>query len=183
MIDQSQTLRSIFNVTEDVAKARILTAVDASVWDTVRIPPRLREGAAEKIAKTLDAFLSTSVTGLVSGALEGYRELAKYADGRNHVVEDLDLTIESEHQPHVDLRMSGAPKQLVKFPLAVSIHFSGATLVISHNRVMAMKTGQCTASGTLHCEKLELFKRPVSPLKIRNEIQFGDGILIRRAPR
>jgi hypothetical protein len=180
--EHSPTLRAIFNVSEDAAKTRILTAVDAKVWDGVRIPPRLREDAAGKIAATLDAFLSTSVLGLVSSALESHRELAKYADGKDHEVDKIDLSIESEHEPHVELKTSGRPPQSVRFSLVVSIEFSGATLVISRNRVKAMKTGRCIVSGTLQCEKLELFRRPSSPFKLRNEIQFGEGIPIHRSP-
>src|SRR6478735_6545244 len=102
MNNQWPTLRSIFDVSQEVATQRILLAVDESVWDSVQIPKRFREQAAEKIAKTLDAFLSTSVTGLVGTALEGYRERARYADDMDHEVKNLELTIASEHEPYVD---------------------------------------------------------------------------------
>ena len=180
MIDRrSPTLRSIFNVSADDAKARILSAVDAPVWDGVGIPRRLRADAAEKVAATLDAFLSTSVVVLVSGALASYDELARYADDKDHE-HKLDLSIESDHEPQVELRVKGLPSQSVTFPLTVTIEFQGATLIIRRNRVMSMKTGRCIASGTLNCENVEVFTRPASPFKIHNEIQFGEGIPIRR---
>lgn len=182
MIDQSPTLRTILTVSEEAAQARIAEAVEDSVWDSVGIPRRLRERAAGKIAATLDAFLSTSVIALVSGALKSYSELARYADGKDHEVDELELSIESEHEPHVELRVNGLASHVVKFPLAVSLHFSGATLVITRGRVMAMKTGRCIASGTLYCEALELFTRPASLFKIRRSIQFGEGIPILRTP-
>ena len=181
MRDQSSTLRSILNVSHDEATRRIVAAVDESVWESVQIPKRLRAGAARKIAATLDAFLSTSVTGLVSGALEGCRELARYADGTDHAVDNFELSVVSEHEPSVDLRMDGLRPKTLTFPVAVSIRFSGATLVISRGRVMAMKTGRCVASGTLNCENVELFKRPESPFKMRSEMQFGAGIPIHGA--
>ncbi len=178
MIDQSPTLRSILNVSHDEATRRIVAAVDESVWESVQIPKRLRHRAARKIAATLDAFLSTSVTGLVSGALEGCRELATYADGKDHDVDNFELSVASEHEPSVDLKVNGLTPQTLTFPVAVSIQFSGATLVICRGRVMAMKTGRCVVSGTLNCENVELFKRPESPFKIRSELQFGAGIPI-----
>jgi hypothetical protein len=180
MSTQWPTLRSIFDVSQEVATQRILLAVDESVWDAVRIPKHLREQAAEKLAKTLDAFLSTSLTGLVGKALEGYRELARYADDMDHEVENLELIIASEHEPYVDLRVEGLPPHPVKFPLSVTLKFSGATLVISRGRVMSMRTGRCSVAGTLHCEALELYKRPITPFKVRSEFPFSDGIPITR---
>lgn len=178
MTAQWPTLRSIFDVAEDVAAQRILSAIDESVWDSMRIPKRFREEAAARIAKTLDACLSTSLTGLVGNALEGYRELGQYADDMDHEVTNLELTIASEHEPHVDLRVEGLPPHPVKFPLSVTLKFSDATLIISRGRVMSMRTGRCFVSGTLYCETLELYKRPVTPFKVRNEFPFGDGITI-----
>ena len=178
MTDQYPTLRTIFNVNDDVATQGIIAAVDASVWESVGIPQRLRAKAARKIAKTLDAFLSTSLQGVVRGALETYGVLAKYADGEDHEVDNCAFSIESEHEPHVDLRMSGLPPQPVTFPLSVSMQFSRVRLVISRNRVMAMKTGRCVVAGTLYCEDVELFSRPASPFKLRAEFAFAEGIPI-----
>jgi hypothetical protein len=179
MTDQFPTLRAILDVSERAATQALVAVIDESVWDTVQIPRRLRAGAAAKIAKTLDAFLSTSVLGLVAGALADYPGLAKYADGRDHVVDRFDLSIESVHKPHVDLRVSGLPPLPVTFPVTVSLQFSNATLVISGNRLMIMKPGSCIAAGTLYCEGVELFKRPLSPFKLRHEMLFDAGIPIR----
>jgi hypothetical protein len=182
MIDQASTLRSILNVSHAEATRHIVEAVDESVWESLQIPKRLRERAAKRIAATLDAFLSTSVSGLVSGALAGCRELAMYADDRDHEVDEFELSVASEHEPSVDLKVNGFTPQTVTFPVAVSIKFSGATLVIRRGRVMAMRTGRCVVAGTLHCEEVELFKRAESPFKIRSDMQFGEGIPI-RGPR
>jgi len=182
MIDRSPTLRSILDVSAEEATERIAEAVDESVWDTVGIPRRLRHRAAGKIAATLDAFLSTSVLALVSGALKSYPELARYADGKDHEVTKLDITIESEHEPHVELKVNRLASHVVRFPLVVSLQFSGATLVIRRDHVMAMKTGRCVVSGLLYCEELEVFNRPASRFKIRNVIEFGEGIPIVGTP-
>ena len=181
MNNQWPTLRSIFDVSDDVAAQRIASAIDESVWESIKIPKRLRVEAAAKIAKTLDAFLSTSLTGLVGKALENYRELARYADDMDHEVRDVELTIASEHEPYVDLRVEGQPPHPVKFPLTVTLKFSGATLIISRGRVMSMRTGRCFVSGTLYCEKAELQTRTVTPFKVRNEFPFGEGIPITAA--
>ncbi len=178
MTAQWPTLRSIFDVSEEVATQRILSAVDESVWESVQVPKRFRVQAAAKVAKTLDACLSTSLTGLVGTALEGYRDLARYADDMDHQVDNLELTIVSEHEPYVDLRVDGLPPQPVRFSLSVSLQFSGATLMISGGRVMSMRTGRCSVSGTLNCESVELYRRPVTVFKVRSEFQFGDGIPI-----
>jgi hypothetical protein len=183
MTDQYPTLRTILDITESAATQALVAAIDESVWDTVQIPRRIRAGAAAKIAKTLDAFLSTSVLGLVTGALGDYPGLAKYADGRNYMVDKLALSIESEHEPHVDLRVSGLPPLPVTFPVTVSLQFSSATLVISGNRVMTMRPGPCVAAGTLYCGEVELFNRPASPLKLRHEMLFDAGIPIRVSSR
>lgn len=177
MTEQAPTLRTLFDVSERVATPVIAEAIDESVWEIVGIPPRLRVTAAAKIAKALDAFLSTSLLGLVSASLEGNRELATYADDRDHEVK-IDLSITSAHEPYVHLRVAGLEPQAVTFPLSVALRFSGATLVISGNRVMSMKPGRCLASGTLYCEELVVFERPQAPFKLRNEIPFGDGLPI-----
>ncbi len=166
----------IFDLSEDTATARFLAAIDESVWESVQIPRRHRAAAARKIAKTLDAFLSTSLTGLVSAALENYRELVRYADGKDHTVATSLLRIESEHEPYVDLRVMGLDPTPVRFPLSVSLEFSSATLIISRDRLVAMRTGTCVASGTLRCESAEVFSRPAAPLRMRSELQFNDGI-------
>ncbi|MEO5818355.1 MAG: hypothetical protein ABIT20_24000 [Gemmatimonadaceae bacterium] len=179
MTEQYPTLRTILDVSERAVAQAIAAAIDESVWDTVQIPRRLRAGAAGKIAKTLDAFLSTSVLGLVTVALADYPGLAKFADGRDHVLDKLALSIESEHAPHVDLRVSGLPPLPVAFPVTVSLQFTSTTLVISGDRVMTMRPGPCIAAGTLYCEEVEVFNRPASPFTLRHEMLFGTGIPIR----
>ena len=178
MADDSPTLQSLFTVDKKVAKKCIFDAVDASVWDKVTIPRFFREAAAEKVAGKLDDLLAVPLSDMLASAFNGCRDFTKYADGKDHDVENFGFTLESEHNPYVELEVSGLPPQTVHFPVTLSLEFSGATLCIVRNRVMSLSGGDCTASGTLCCEKLELFKRPLKPVPLPGKISFGQGVPI-----
>jgi hypothetical protein len=178
MSDESPTLRSLFAVDQQVARRCIFDAVDHTVWDGVRIPRIFREAAAEKVAGTLETLLAVPLGDMVAGAFNGYRGLSKYADGGDHEVDKFEFAVESEHTPYVELQVTGFPAQRVTFPVTLSLNFSGVTLVIRNSHLTALKAGTCSATGKLCCEKLELFVRPTTPVRIPGEIPLGDGVRI-----
>lgn len=98
--------------------------------------------------------------------------------GSSAHLKNFGFSLDSEHNPYVELRVTGLPPQKVNFPLTLSLKFSGATLVVRKKRIMSLNAGTCTASGTLCCEKVELFKRPLTPVRISSDIPFGAGIPI-----
>lgn len=178
MADNAPTLESLFTVDKHVAKQCIFNAVDASIWDKVTIPRFFREAAAEKVAGRLDDLLAVSLPDLVASAFNGCRDFTKYADNAPHEVKNCGFSLESKHTPYVELRVTGLPPQHVNFPVTLSLEFSGATLRIDKSRVMSLSGGDCTASGTLCCEKLELFKRPLEPVRLPGTLSFGEGVPI-----
>lgn len=182
MSDDLPTLRSIFPVDDDAAKRGIVNAVDGAVWDTLHIPRRFREAAAAKITGKINALLGVAMGDILAGALSSYRKFGQYADGKDHDVDQCEFSIESKHAPHVELEITNFPTQRVTFPVTLSLEFSGATLVIRNSRLMALRSGACSASGKLCCEKVELFKRPTSPLTLPGEIRFGKGLQIHPLP-
>jgi hypothetical protein len=188
MSDESPTLRSLFDVQNDVAKRRIFEAVDSSVWDRIALPRLLREAAAEKVAGTLDKLLAVPLGEVVATAFNSYRRYGEYADekryphGKDYEVEEGKFSIESEHTPHVELQLAGMPAQRLDFPLTLALEFDAARLVIRDGKFMALKAGSCIASGKLCCEKVELFERPSAPVKFPGEIRFGEGIRIHPLP-
>jgi hypothetical protein len=188
MSEESPTLRSLFDVQEQVAKQRIFEAVDSTVWDRIAIPRTLREAAAEKVAGTLDTLLAVSLGEVVATAFNAYRRYGEYADekryphGKDYEVEEGKFSIESEHTPHVELKVTGLPPQRLEFPVTLALEFSAARLVIRDGKFMALKAGSCIASGKVCCEKVQLFERPSAPVKLPGEIRFGDGIKIYPLP-
>jgi hypothetical protein len=178
MADDAPTLDSLFSVDKNVAKQCIFNAVDASIWDNVTIPRFFREAAAEKVAGKLDDLLAVPLADLLANAFNGCRDFTKYADNAPHDVKNFGFSLESEHEPYVELRVTGLPPQKVKFPVTLSLEFSGATLHIDKSRVMSLSGGDCTASGTLCCEKLELSKLPLEPVRLPGTISFGEGVPI-----
>src|SRR6187549_1447133 len=101
MADDSPTLQSLFTVNKKVAKKRIFDAVDANIWDKVTIPRFFREAAAEKVAGKLDDLLAVPLSDMLASAFNGCRDFTKYADGKDHDVENFGFTLESEHNPYV----------------------------------------------------------------------------------
>ncbi|MEP6732324.1 MAG: hypothetical protein ABJE10_16885 [bacterium] len=182
MPETALTLRSLFDVNDQDAKRVIFDAVDGSVWDQVAIPRSLREAAAEKVAGTLNALLATPLSDTVANAFNGYTKLAKYADDQDHDVAEGDFSIESEHTPYVELKVTGLPAKEIKFPLTLSLNFSAVVLVIKKSHIVALRAGTCTASGKLSCEKIQLYERELKPVKLPGELPFGIGIRIFKMP-
>jgi hypothetical protein len=176
MADDEPTLKSLFTVDTKVAKQCIFNAVDASVWDNVTIPRVFREAAAEKVAGKLDDLLAVPLSDMLAAAFNGCSDFAKYGDGKRHDVKHFGFSLESEHEPYVELKVTGLPPQEVHFPVKLSLEFSGATLLVDKGRVLSLSGGDCKASGTLCCEKLELFKRPLEPVRLPGTISFGAGV-------
>lgn len=183
MHEGSLTLNSFFAFTARDAKARIAEAVDSEKWEKVHIPRVLRAAAAGRVAGLLDTLLNVSVVDIIRDAFAAYERLGEYARAHELTRDEVRFSIKSEHVPFVKVSVLGLPAQKIEFPVTLSLDFTGATLVVHDGRVMSLRTGTCTGSGTLSCEKVELCKPRTAPLRLPGEIHFGDGIKLPDLPR
>ena len=178
------TLQTIFSVTHDEATNRILEAVDKNVWKELGVPQWLWKTAAGKVAGKLDALLGVPLPNVLCGAFNTYRDFRAYRDelkypgGRDYEVEKGEFAIESEHVPTVKLVMSGLSPRELRFPVTLTMTFTGAKVIIRDKHFQGIRTGACTASGKVCYESVELLKRATSPLALPGLIRFGDGIPI-----
>lgn len=183
MHEGSLTLKTFFAVSARDAKAKIADVVDSEKWDKVRIPRVLRVAAAGKVAGQLDALLNVSLVDIIGDAFKTYQRLGEYARAHDLTRNELGFKIESKHTPFVRMAVFDLPGVNIEFPVTLSLDFSGASLVVHDGRVISLQTGTCTGSGSLACEKTELWKHHMSPVRLPGEIHFGDGIKLPDFPQ
>lgn len=186
MADSIPTLRTVFSVTHDEATNAIIRGVNKKVWKDVALPNFLVQAAAGRVARTMDALLATPLSDILCGAWNSYRRYCRYADpktfGEDHDNPEAHFTIESTHTPKVDLMINGAVRRAVSFPITVSLEFEGATVVVRDGKFIAIRTGSCTASGKVCCEKATLTERHSAPLALPAVITLGGGMPIVACP-
>ena len=179
------TLAAAFRVTHDEATNAIIKAAEERPWQELGLPKWLWKGAAGKVAGHLNELLATPIQDVLCGAWKSWRKYEKYTDptryppGKEFEEHEGQFTLKTEHTPRLELQVNGKPGVSLKFPLVLTLEFSGVTFVIRDARFRAVKPGTCTASGKLCCEKIPIKEFHKRTWALPGLIAFESGIPIR----
>ena len=128
-------------------------------------PPNLVDVARNELAESTTDFMSANLSDVVAAGWKKYDALLKAArstcDDRN-ATELVALTthkIESSHHPSIDLFLDKKRLATVEIAMDVALTIVGVIAVVKQGRLMEIRSGSCTASGSLAVQGVELIKK------------------------
>ena len=124
------------------------------------------------VSKGLETALDVPISSMLVGAWDRARELraaiqqTRDADNEAVLLPLLDHTITSDHRPHVDVVLSGAPIARLVFPLTVAFQLEGIVLRIAKGRIADVLAGRMTVKATLKFAEFVLIEKALPPITI-----------------
>jgi len=144
-------------------------------------PPGLVDGARHELAKATTGFMSANLADVAAAGWKKYAALKKAArstrDDRD-ATELVSLTthkITSSHHPSIDMSLDGKRLATVEIALEATLTIVGAIAVVQHARLMEIQAGNCTASGALSIQGIEMIKRQ-RKFDLRGAFRLGQGV-------
>ncbi len=131
--------------------------------------PRLTGAAGQaverEVATALDRQLGRDLFGFAAAGWSRYAALTSAArrtradPASEEVVALADHRITSANSPRVDLLVDGTPVGSVRMELTVVIELAGIVAVVRQARLVALRAGNCTVTGTLTVNQEEIVRR------------------------
>lgn len=78
----------------------------------------------------------------------------------------LEHTIESSHDPYIQVSRGSVPILKITFSVSLEISVEGLVLKLRAGRIQEIATGKFTASGTLKCEGVTIVEKKSQPLNL-----------------
>ncbi|MFJ8434840.1 hypothetical protein ACIQ9P_26415 [Kitasatospora sp. NPDC094019] len=140
-----------------------------TVATLLRGVPRLTGAAGRavehEVATALDRQLGRDLFGFAAAGWSRYTALTAAArrtradPSSEEVVALADHRISSANSPRVDLLVDGAPVGSVRMELTVDIELAGIVAVVRQARLVALRAGSCTVTGTLTVDQEKIVRR------------------------
>ncbi|SDT82055.1 hypothetical protein SAMN05216371_6950 [Streptomyces sp. TLI_053] len=131
--------------------------------------PRLTGAAGQaverEVATALDRQLGRDLFGFAAAGWSRYTALTAAArrtradPASEEVVALVDHRITSTNSPRVDLLVDGAPVGSVRMELTLVIELAGIVAVVRQARLVALRAGSCTVTGTLTVNREKIVQR------------------------
>jgi hypothetical protein len=167
------------------AKDDVIRAIeDASKHVSLSPVPELKSFSAKVVGGAVEqevaGLFDISIVGLMLRAWKSYNFVSKYlgADAPNPdemvLVPLAEHSIESTHQPYIQVSRGGAPLLKIKFTALLEIDVEGLVLKIQSRRIREVAAGSFTGSGILKCEGVTIVERKSKPLELPAEFEIHD---------
>ncbi|KHO26060.1 hypothetical protein QQ44_09765 [Mycolicibacterium setense] len=134
---------------------------------TVRgLVPSMHAAAAERqVAGATDELLSLNLADVAAQGWKKYSALSEAArrtrdtPSATEVVTLVTHKIESSHHPTVDVTLDGTPLATINIDLQLCFTMAGVSAVIQCGRLMEIRTGTCTVTGSLTVQQISVAKK------------------------
>ncbi len=131
-----------------------------------------------ELAEKIGELLNIKIPGLLKDAWTKTESIKEAIDethntpGKTAYVELYDHTIKSEHEPYIEIRISGIPNpNKIIFKLLMSFNLKSIILKIQEGLIKEIQGGTCTAEGELSFRDLTLAKKELFELKLPKLMQ------------
>lgn len=79
-------------------------------------------------------------------------------------------TINSQHRPHIEIRIKSLPGKKIEFTLKLLFKLKGCILRISNGAIREMMAGTCEMKGTLEYQGLTIAEKKLAPINLPGRI-------------
>jgi hypothetical protein len=175
------TLYSFFSPTrEDVMRALQQSPGKVGLSSPVKTLEPVHMGVVgTAVEEEMADLLDISLVGVMLRAWKKYELIRKYL-GRGAaknsevtLVPLLEHTIESSHDPCIQVSRGNVPLIKITFSVSLEISIQGLVLKLREGRIQEIATGKFTASGTLKCENVTIVEKTSQPLNLPGGFTIG----------
>jgi len=185
-----QTLNTFFNTQQEslewakgITKSQEFIQAKQCIAEDLagfQIPPSFYELLILKLCEALDIEIGDI---LVWGWRKP-REIVQYRNKKNptsgsHMVPLLEHTLVSKHSPTFQPVIDEVPLPIkLKFDITLKLKMKGAMLAIRDGKIMEVKTGTCTGSGSIEYTGFTIIEQKTALFSLPGSITFKQGIPI-----
>lgn len=104
------------------------------------------------------------------------QELLEESKKDPETVMELELgehTINSQHKPHIEVRIQNKTVKKLEFILRLVFRVKGFVLKIQDGAIKEMRTGSCDARGTLEYQGLTIAEKKLAPIQLPTLVSFA----------
>ncbi len=145
--------------------------------------PDLTRVVEREVATEASGLLALNLLDLAVTGWKRYEALIKTARRTREAPKTEEIValathrIESSHHPTIELFIDGKSVATIKVDLSVAFDIDGVLAVVSQARLMSIRSGNCTVTGTLAIEKTVLAQRQ-HPLDLPGAVRLRNGVAL-----
>jgi hypothetical protein len=174
------TIYSFFSPTKEDVMLTLQEAVKNVELSPVKELRSFHSGLVSKaVEDEMADVLDISLVGVMLRAWKKYEFLQKYLgkDAANTsetvLVPLLEHTIESSHDPYIQISRGNVPVIKITFSVSLEISVEGLILKLRSGRIQEIGAGRFVASGTLKCEGVTIVEKKSQPLNLPAGFAIG----------
>lgn len=143
-----------------------------------------RKALQGALKKAIMTSLDVALDEIIGQAWSHFKDLRKYADPDQTPPDDIntltlsDHSIESVHEPTVDVVVHGIPVHKFKFSVSASLNVKGANLEVQRGRIQAIQLADLELGGSVMLHDHTLFEKSVAKVAIPAEMRLKNPIKI-----
>jgi hypothetical protein len=144
-------------------------------------PPALIDVARHELADATTGFMSVNLADVAAAGWKKYDALKKAARRTRDDPESKELVsltthkITSGQHPSVDLYLDGKRLATVEIKLEVALTVAAVIAVVKQGRLTEIQSGNCTASGSLAVQGIEMIRRQ-RKFDLYGAFRLGHGV-------
>ena len=158
-----------------------ITSIKSKSQDEHQVEWRKLSGMIEE---KIDDLLDIPIPDILQRAWKKRKEMLKYTDKDKYppevtsMVNLLDHTIKSEHNPYLEVKINGNLIGKIDFHIVLSLVIKGILLKIQDGKITEITTGTIKGKGSVKCEDYVILEKESETFNLPGSINLGDGIPI-----
>ncbi len=138
----------------------------------------------KKLSEILDMNISDVMVSAWGkcGDLCQYCNKKKYPHGKSYMLPLAEHTIESVHEPSLEIFFNNQPVGKINFEITLYLTVEGIVLEIQDGKIMKVHTGSCEGGGCIKCEGILILKKNTRSFTLPGSISLGKGIPLPKIP-
>jgi hypothetical protein len=136
------------------------------------------------LKKAVSTALDIALDDILGQAWSGWKEIREYADPEKTPPDDVNIvsisnhTIESEHEPSVDVVVRGVTVHSFPFHVAAQIDVQGVNLVVQRGMIQEIRLGSLKMGGSVKLRDRTLLQKQVAQVEIPGVLRLENPIPI-----
>jgi hypothetical protein len=179
------TLGDIFPLNAKDVSDRVASAMTSDQGEGKGLPNQILHKMAGEVGKRFSELLDVSLVDIMGNAWQKYASLWKYADPQKYppsesiLVPMSEHTIDSKHEPAIEVLVGDKPVFRLKFNIDLALKPKSAILRVQSGRIKEIQPGEVYAEGKIKFGEVVLVERKSRTVAFPRSIDLGDGIAIR----
>jgi hypothetical protein len=179
------TLGDIFTLSAQDVSDRVSSAIKSDQGEAKGLPNQILKKMAGEVGTRFGELLDVSLVDIMGSAWQKYASLWKYGDPQKYPPSESVLvplgehTIDSTHEPAIEVLVGDKPVVRLKFNIDVALKPKSAIVRIQGGRIKEIQPGEVHAEGKIKFGEVVLAERTSRTVAFPRSINLGDGIAIR----